>query len=319
MNNITPETFLNTLFPSDMRGSDRVIVTYASDRGWSNKAWPSPRGGRRAIPVGTRASYFCVSTVTPASATLPVPKRRREDVSEAWVVVCDDVGTKAAIPPVAPSYIIETSADNFQYGYLIEPFDVSTAAGRRAYDTVLYSLVKAGYNDPGCRSATRVVRLPGSLHSTGFVARLTHWSPSRSWELVDLLPAMGVEEVSSDMVEGDIMPGKHHALADVTDPVYLWLLEHKHIIGYNERWVHIQCPWRDAHTDGAQGGSSTSFSPEHYSTEAPAFKCQHGHCVDRKLGDFAKWLRSQGCAPCWGDDDIDAAASLAAALKGLTS
>lgn len=316
MHNITPEVFLNTLFPSDMRGPDRVIVTYAGDRGWLNRMWP---GGRRAISVGTRASYFCVSTVPYEVASADRPKRRREDVQDAWVIVCDDVGTKAKAPPVAPSYVIETSKDNYQYGYIIDPFDVSTAEGRREYDAVLFSLVKAGYNDPGCRSATRVVRLPGSLHKTGFVARLVTWSPERSWELEDLLGVMGVEKVYSDMVESDVAPGKHHSLNDVDDAVYRWLLENKRITGYNEQWVHINCPWRDHHTDGLQGGTATSYSPEHYGTEPPAFKCLHGHCVDKKLGDFAAWLREHGCTPSWGDDDIDISTALAAALRGYNN
>ena len=309
MKNITPEDFLQSVFSLSELDGNQVMLTYRppDGGGWYNRVFSG--NGRRRIAIGTKTSYFCVSTVAQGST-----KRRAQDVREAWVVVCDDVTTKCYTPPVRPSYIIETSEKNYQYGYLIEPFDVSTPEGRIEYDSVLFSLVKAGYNDPGCRSATRVVRLPGSLHSTGFVARVIEWSPERIWDLGALLPEMQVDQVYPTSGGGAgcaANAGRYERLDDVIDPVYAWLCDHNRVLGHNDAWVHIECPWRDTHTGGAQGVGDTSFSPEEYNTAAPAFKCQHGHCTDKKLPHFRAWLEKQGCPVSWGDPDIGDAARLA--------
>jgi hypothetical protein len=164
------------------------------------------------------------------------------------------------------------------------------------------------------------VRVPGSLHSTGFVSRVTRWSPSRVWDLEDLLPQMGVEQVYPERYEVDTAPGKYKKLGDVRDPVYHWLVDQGMVTGHNNQWVHILCPWRDEHTGAAQGATATSYSPEHYHTEPPAFSCLHGHCTERRIPEFRAWLEAQGCVVSWGDDDHDSAdisARLKAALEGL--
>ena len=294
MEDITPHHFIETVFDDP---PDRVIYTHQLEDG----RWRNTYVGRRTkIPVATYPTYFCVSTVDQQD----YPRRSYKNVREAWVVVCDDVGTKASEPPVAPSYIIETSEGNYQWGYLIEPYDVSTAAGRQEYDSVLYSLVLAGYNDPGCRNASRVVRLPGSLHRTGFVARVMAWAPDRVWELEDILPAMGVEKhypLSGSIIDAE--PGKYSALEDVTDSVYKWLVAEGRVHGHNKDWVFIECPWRGEHTDGLQGLTSTAYSPEDYGSAAPpAFKCLHGHCAERGISDFKKILQRDGCTAQWGEE-----------------
>jgi len=300
MNDTTkPINFLSTVFGGDFnRLCGEIVYTVLKPDGrWANH-YAARR--RRPIPVGTAATYYCVSL---CRYNPDYPRRSYKDVVEAWVVVCDDIGTKAEIPPVAPSYIIETSEGNYQYGYFIHPWDVSSPEGRQTYDAVLYSLVTAGFNDPGCRSASRVVRLPGSLHKTGFVARLTQWEPDRVWDLEDLLPAFGVDMVYPSGGVGESVPGKYVKLEDVQDPVYHWLAARGLILGNNSEWIHILCPWRDQHTEGAQGATSTGYSPEDYGTMAPAFHCLHGHCAERTRADFRAWLESEGCPVTWGETE----------------
>jgi len=295
---ITPETFLNTVFEVEPGHIGYEIIYTIKAEKWRNHYY---RRSRRKIPVGTAATYYCVSSCTFDSN---YPRRNRNTVQQAWVVPLDDICTKAKAPDLQPSYKIETSAGNFQWGYLIEPFDVSTPEGRLEYDAVLYSAVKAGHNDPGCRSATRVVRLPGSLHKTGFVARVTEWNPERIWNLEDLLSALEIEKVyPSAAVSSE--PGKYTRLEDVKDPVYGWLCDSQLTTGHNQDWVHILCPWRDQHTDGLQGDGATGYSPEDYSTMAPAFKCFHGHCADKTTRDFRDWLVAEGCPVEWGEMDMD--------------
>jgi hypothetical protein len=293
MDNITPDLFINTLFPPDLLLPDERVCIACPDSFVSKDTGErvdyyrqfNYRPGCMSAPA---SYYFCLSTVERQRRRQI--RKRLDDVRTAMVLVVDDVGTKSKSPPVAPSYVLETSAGNYQYGYLLEPFDVSGAKARAYYDGCLLGLAHAGYNDPGFRSANRLGRVPGSLHSSGFVARVVAWAPGSAWELGDLMAAMAVAPAHvTPRSVGGRGPGAYTALADVVDPIYLWLAAAGQVYGHNSEWVHIECPWRVWHTDGAQGGTATGFSPDGYGREGRAFKCQHGHCAKRTTTDFINW------------------------------
>ncbi len=288
MNNITPTEFLQTLFPRDLLLPDeRQVVAYPDSfvSKVTGKVVEYYRQfhPRNVLPVGELATYYCVSTVE--YQRKHQVKKRLENVRSAMVLPLDDIGTKAEPPDVPPSYVIETSEGNYQWGYLLEPYNVASPAGQAYYDSILYSMAEAGHNDPGCRSATRLVRLPGSLHTTGFVARVTEWNPQRVWELEALAEAFDIPLKEPRKVYA-LKMGKYHKLEDIVDPIYDWLVGNWTIYGHNDCWVHLECPWRASHTDNAQGPSSTSYSPIDYGRGGAGFKCQHGHCVHRDAGDF---------------------------------
>jgi hypothetical protein len=295
MNGITAPEFLETVFPEDMLLPDERPVVAHPD------SFISPQTGKqvdyyRQLHPSSRthyapvAWYFCVSTVERQRKRQV--KKRLEDVRTAMVLVLDDIGTKSQQAPVYPSYKLETSKGNFQWGYLIEPFDVSTPDGQQFYDMVLWSMAKAGHNDEGMRSASRLARLPGSLHRTGWVGQVTDWQPQRVWELSDLFTAFDVPEVKPRKARA-VQPGKHATLDTVDDPIYHWLVERKLVHGNNDQWVFIECPWRHRHTDGAQGSSSSAYSPKDYGRGGSSFKCLHGHCAHRDLADFLSWIMGQ--------------------------
>lgn len=294
MKSITPDNFINTLFsPELLLPDERPVV-----------AWPdsfvSPRTGKRveymrqthrfgSLPRGV-STYFCVSTVT-AQRRRQV-KKRLADVRTAMVLVLDDIGTKAREPAVEPSYSLQTSAGNFQWGYLLEPFDVSTAEGAKYYDSVLLSMARAGFNDEGFRSASRLARLPGAAHSSGFVAELAYLRANRSWDLEDLFAAFDVPLVEGK-AGGRGEPGRFTSLPEAAreDAVLAYLLDGGWpVYGHNTEWVFVECPWRASHTDGAQGSSSTAYSPRDYGRMGVGFKCLHGHCAGRDVVDFMNFI-----------------------------
>ena len=293
---ITPEVFINTVFPPELRRGDEtpliavpksfvnahgMTVNYFAQRGATSRAL-------RSVRAGGDAWYYCVSTVQPRPDG--AVKRTYDDIATAWVLPLDDIGTKnTREPAVEPSYIIETSEGNHQWGYLIDPYPVSSGVGAGYYDDCLASCARAGINDPGNRTAMRMVRLPGSLHKTGFVARVTHFNPDAVWELPELMTALGVSVTPGRRVKGTPKPGRHAVLADVVDTNYDQLVDAERIYGHNDQWVYIECPWREGHTDGAQGSSSTGYSPLDYGRAGRQFHCFHGHCSDRDIGDFLTW------------------------------
>jgi hypothetical protein len=293
MNSITPEVFLNTLFPPELlRDDEQVVVAwpdwFISKETGQRVDYYVQRGSRR-IPE-SESTYFCVSTVERQRRRQV--KKRLQEVRTAFVLVVDDVGTKSIGPPVPPSWELQTSAGNYQWGWLIEPYDVSSPAGQAYYDSCLWSLAKAGMNDPGFRSATRLARLPASMHKSGFRAVVTSWRPDAVWDLPDLMLAFGVPMVKPRKVRA-LAPGAYTSLSQVSDPVYRWLVDNWTVFGHNDQWVHIECPWRSSHTDGAQGSTSTAYSPDGYGLEGRGFKCLHGHCAKRDMRGFIKFVASQ--------------------------
>ena len=295
MHNITPETFLNTLFPSDLLLPDeRPVVAWpesftSDETGKLVEYYRQKHYRRGCLPAG-KATYFCVSTVERQRKRQV--KKRLEDVRTAMVLVLDDIGTKSVAPSVAPSYRLETSSGNFQYGYILEPYDVSTPEGQAYFDSVLYSLAEAGHNDPGCRSASRLVRLPHSSHQSGFTSVITDWCPDRTWHLEDLAEQFDIP-LKPPRKTFALQPGKYERLEDVSDTVYDWLVTSGRVLGHNDQWVYIECPWRSQHTDGAQGSTSTAYSPKDYGRAGSGFKCLHGHCAKRGVDDLITYYHAE--------------------------
>jgi hypothetical protein len=303
MNSINPDVFLKAIFPSDVLAPDERIVVAYPDSFVSRETgetvdyyrqlnWrPGVVDDSKESPTAQRSWYYCVSAVAHQRARQV--KKRLEDVRTAFVLVVDDVGTKSKLPPVEPSYALETSLGNYQWGYLIEPFDVS-AHGAAYYDQCLVSLAAAGFNDPGFRSANRLARLPGSVHKSGFRARVVNWRPDRFWELPELMREFAVPMMSV-RAPRERAPGVTTRLNEVQDPLYDWLYMYRGIRGSNHDWIYVNCPWRAGHTNGAQGPTSTGFSPYGYGRYMDrGFKCLHGHCQDKTIKDFEEWAQSQG-------------------------
>lgn len=237
--------------------------------------------------------YFCVSTVTAPDAD-GVFKRRESDLMSACVLILDDIGTKVSAEQikVAPSYVIETSNGNFQWGYLLEVMDVSDVEGAAFYDACTVALGEAGLTDRGMRGAWRVGRVPGSLHKTGFQARVVEWNPDRVWALQELMDGFGVKpakkRVNKASKPGDL------SLDEVQDPVLDWLKDSGRVTGeVNESFVEIICPWADEHTEGDTAG----YSPLGYGErEVRGFSCFHDHCQDRNIGDLLEVMNDEHLA-----------------------
>jgi hypothetical protein len=298
MDSITPDVFIDTLFPADLLLPDeRPVIacpaTFLSRDTGQPVDYYRQTHYRPGVFSGLGSYYFCVSAVR-AQRTRQV-KKAAADIRTAYVLAVDDIGTKCKYPPVDPSYALETSKANFQLGYLIEPFDVSTAKGAAYYDGCLVALAQAGFNDPGFRSATRLARVPGSLHRSGFEARVARWEPELTWALEDLMEAFKLKPVIRASASRVSAPGAVLNLDEVSDPLLAWLDAQGVAVGHNSDWVYITCPWRKNHTGGAQGHSSTVFSPYDYGRfRDRAFHCSHGHCQGLGIAHFEEWARSQG-------------------------
>lgn len=201
------------------------------------------------------------------------------------VMVLDDVGDpdKAPnIPPLEPTWKIETSPNSFQWGYVfgVQPTKAEFTAAIRA-------IADAGYTDPGACNAVRNFRLPGSINLKpgrgNFAAQLVEFHPERDFTLEQICAALNV-------VPGEAEDG-HRPIRisdDGTDDVMVWLSDNGLLLSKpnQEGWAGVICPNSAEHTDGNPEGR--------YLPANRAYCCLHSHCIDLDSTVFLKWVADNG-------------------------
>lgn len=295
---IDATTFLDAAFPSELvMPGDTVVVGhpahFTDDEGVRRdyyKKYPL-HVARDIVGCGGRGWVYHISTVKMPAGANHV-RGNKETVSEAFVLPLDDIGTKSKAPAVEPSYVLETSQGNFQWGYFIDPYEVDyNSAGARYFDGCLLAMANAGFNDVGNRGVSRMVKLPGAVHAkTGFVSRVVDWHPDRVWSLKSLMKAFGIKAQRINSKSPDLNT-EGLPLALVEDPVLDWLSENGWLRGGgSDSFVNVVCPWSHEHS-GFTGDGESGYSPLDYHYLGRQFKCLHGHCSGRGFKEFADVLR----------------------------
>lgn len=223
-------------------------------------------------------------------------RRRRETFAAGRALLVDDVGTKVArevVSSVPPTAIIETSPGNDQYWYFLSKPERD--AGR--FDGVIRAFIagKLLGNDPGMSGVTRVGRLPGFTNGkpqhNGFLTSLKRFDPVCRYSIDDLLAAFNLH------IEGRrypaVLPPKSvlHARVDA----YYISEKFLRMRGMLKReadlsgWLECSCPWRDSHTGGVDNGAAIR-EPQIENQFYGAFRCHHGHCVNKGWADLTQWI-----------------------------
>jgi hypothetical protein len=199
------------------------------------------------------------------------------------VMMLDDIGTKSKEPPLAPTWIMETSEGSYQWGYAFK--DQPTKGD---YTAAIKAIAKAGYTDPGATNAVRNFRLPGSVNlkpgRDNFVSKLIHFKPELEYTLEDICTALDVVPDPADTATNVAI-----RLADTgKDSVVTWLNEQGLIMSpaNGEGWMGIVCPNNAEHSDGNVEGR--------YKPLDRSFCCLHGHCVDFSSQMFLDWVADNG-------------------------
>jgi hypothetical protein len=291
--------FLDALF-AEIDDDEQVCVSrqMPKDDGgaWFSNHLETDRQWRKWRPEDqAQAWYFCVSTVTgDLNAKGSMVGRGRQQLVKAHCLVLDDIGTKADAPPVQPSWKLESSEGNFQWGYFIEPYD---DMGR--YEALVEHCHQRGWGDAGAGGSYRVMRVPGSANlkpgRNEFRSRITDWSPDLVWDLDVLADELGCDwsQVEVKSVTNDRAGGAE--ARENIDPMLDWLSEAGHIISDTGEWVDVVCPWAESHTSGSNlAGYSPLGRGSDSWVQTRAFRCLHEHCVSRKLKDFVAWAEEHG-------------------------
>jgi hypothetical protein len=195
----------------------------------------------------------------------------------------DDVGTKSKVPPLPPTWIIETSHGNYQWAWVLSeqvPVGVANAAER--------AFAEAGYTDGGAINAVRNWRIPGSVNikpgRNRFASVLTEFHPEREFTVEQICAALGVTPAAADTAT----VRRVDLDDDGTDDVLAWLSESGHLTahGNSAGWWGVVCPNNAAHTTGEIEGR--------YMPVNRAYTCLHEHCLEWDSVAFLTWVAEQG-------------------------
>jgi len=235
-------------------------------------------------------------------------RARKSFVQAVCAVMVDDVGTKVPAERFAycpPSWAIETSPGNYQYGYIFaEPItDLDVA------DKLKEMLIQAGLCDSGATGGTaRWMRMPVAVNGRPKYGhpspkcRLAQWRPELKYTVEDLSSALGLQQ--SGAASAGISPITLLTTANTTvQPCddaesVLNALKAKGLyknplsLGKHD----IQCPWVVDHTDSIDNGTAYFEPSPKYPTGG--FKCHHSHGHLFHIGELKKFLGlSQEVAP----------------------
>jgi hypothetical protein len=224
------------------------------------------------------------------------------------VMMLDDIGTKSQEPPLAPTWIMETSEGSYQWGYAF-----SDQPSKGDFTAAIKAIAKAGYTDPGATNAVRNFRLPGSVNLKpgrgNFASVLVEFHPEREYTLAEICTALDVVPDPTDTAQNNPI-----RLADTgKDSVMTWLNEQGLVLSApnGEGWMGVVCPNNGEHTDGNIEGR--------YKPLDRSYCCLHGHCVDFSSQMFLDWVADNGGPEVdHGLRDELIAEKMSAALSKLT-
>lgn len=200
-------------------------------------------------------------------------------------LVLDDVGTKSKVPPLEPTWKIETSPNNFQWGYTFALDDQPT---KGEFSAAIKAIAEAGFTDGGAINPVRNFRIPGSVNlkpdKGNFEAVLAEFHPEREFSLPQICAALGVTPG-----EADTATRPRIALEDDgQDDVLRWLKDKGLLTEQKnpEGWFGVVCPNSAEHSDGNPSGR--------YQSVNRAFCCFHEHCGDWDSRRFLEWVEAEG-------------------------
>jgi hypothetical protein len=200
-------------------------------------------------------------------------------------LMLDDIGTKSKIPPLEPTWKIETSPGNQQWGYI---FDLDSQPTKGEFIAAITAIAAAGYTDGGATNAVRNVRVPGSINykpgKDNFEAKLLEFHEEREFTLDQICEALGVNPK-----EADTASIQRIALADDgDDDILQWISDNAMLLekANGSGWYGIVCPNEAAHSDG---NPMARYHPVNR-----AFCCYHEHCQDFDSHAYLDWAATNG-------------------------
>jgi hypothetical protein len=223
--------------------------------------------------------------------------RRRGDLVAVRAIVLDDVtadgvGKGGGKIKATPTWKLETSEGNFQWGYLLKTWDADIPKA----DALFKALVDAGLQDKGVNTACRLFRIPGSVNlkpgRNGWQAKLVECDDSIVYTLGTLAKALGVKP--GKPIEAKVDSGERPG-AGRPDPFLDWLQAEGHWTDTaTGGWHLIVCPFADEHTDER---IDAKYLPSFASMDGKhKVECHHAHGEPKPayFTRFHEWATAEG-------------------------
>jgi hypothetical protein len=320
------QAFLDGVFKPIMEDEDNILVWDMAVSDKPKHGYPRSADSLLATLRRTRApKRLYVSTALCSMSESPTGQPMLRNTASAFnalvMVVLDDIGTKVPADKIKlpPSYIIESSAGNFQYGYLLQTpiFDYQTASA------LIKAVYNSGLSDSGGAMPTKLVRLPdgynGKLTEAGkFRVRLDTFNPEICYTPEELIEGFGLDLDWESVKNGaapNFFKGKNVGYTafkqdfstyspngeDYIDPLMEKLAASGDLISppvAGNDWATIICPWHETHTDdGTPQSHYAGYSPigsgvGEFATRR-AFHCFHDSCKDNKTPQFLEEMNDR--------------------------
>lgn len=297
--NLSNEDFLAVIFDNLPEGARAGVVSFAGNPHSAAKgAWyahPAP-----ALMPDSHNNYFTISSYF--NDETGQFRRTKKTFAAMHVVMLDDLGVKVDISKVSLplSWLIETSAGNYQGGYILaEPLGDAAAS-----DRLMKGIIDAGLCDPGSGGPTaRLARLPVAIngkHDPVFACKLIEWYPDRRYSVTEIVDGLGIELPAAGRPKKKCIkfepPESQHDEVFIPAPEANPVIEalrgkalYKAALGGGKH--DITCPWCAEHTSGIDSGAAY-FEPDD-GFPLGGFKCLHSHGNRLHIRDLLGFLSVQ--------------------------
>lgn len=319
---VSNQQFLNAMFRHMPENAAAMTCGFAGDPfddagdrqfKWKGQAW---HPGMATIHLhGRNNNYLAVSSFYPDLETRK-HRRRKALFAQMQGLMVDDIGTKVPKRKITLplSALVETSPGNFQGWYFVK--DSASARDFATCDQLIKAMIASGLtadgSDPGMNGVTRYGRLPVGINGKDkyvqalghpFACRVAQWNPARRYRIEDIVKAYKLNLTARKAGDPHGSPqtrtgtklAKGEASRRVQDfeQMLKALANAGMYLSSRGEWHDIVCPWVDDHTDQKVGGSAL-YNPAAGNAWLGGFRCHHGHCDRRTVGDvyrFAHGLR----------------------------
>ena len=293
--------FLQAVFGTNPKDGCPILVSFKGNPATIHKSkWyghPCSNTSEASLPDDAN-NYFSLAQFRPNEAG--EYRRKKAQFQSLFAVMLDDIGSKVPLDRLTlpPSWLLETSPGNHQAGYILS---VPIEDGKTA-DRLMNAIINARLCDPGANGPTaRLARLPVAVngkHSPPFPCKLKTWEPERRYSMQELVSGLQLEiiEPARSKQKNDSAASTHDA-----DSEQVWMPrpeENIVITGLRKRNLYksplgegkhdMTCPWVDEHTNRIDNGTAY-FEPDD-TYLLGGFKCQHGHCAERRISDLLRIL-----------------------------
>ncbi len=300
---VSNKEFLQAVFGSELADACPVVISFESNpnnafgKDWIGKPWKVSADTYPNLSSNMN-NYFSLAAFTPDEAGQY--RRQKKCFYALYAVMLDDVGTKVPMDRLilSPSWIVETSKDNYQAGYLLRnPLSDGAIA-----DRLMKVIVAAGLCDPGAAGPqARLARLPVAVngkHTPPFQCNLAKWQPELRYSVQEIVDGLQLESVeigrskrsSTRLAQERPSAGDLILIPRPTENVVLTSLRDRNLYkSPKEGNMHdITCPWVTEHTDELDHGTAYYEPGDLY--PIGGFHCFHGHCSERHIRDLLNFL-----------------------------